>query len=127
MACGLKNLHPDGEMVARMEGRTARRLCGRLGGLKRGLQNLVLGLVQNLVLNNHSQGHIGGNGLIVESCRTEPELTNCGSYRGVEVSAGRLDDLNILGLAVLVDVELEDNFRIVGKISGGGGGEIDVG
>ena len=89
------------------------------------IRDRLLRVVRNLALHHDGEGHVGGNGLFVERGGTEAELADRGGYRRVHIRVERLDDLDILRLAVLVDIELEDKFRIVGKVCGGG--EIDVG
>lgn len=79
------------------------------------------------MLDDNGEGHGRCNGLVVERGGAEAELTNRGSDGAVEIVTGRLDDLYILSVALLVDVEGENNLRILGQGLCGGGGEVDVG
>ena len=116
-----KKLHPDGEFCVRMEGRPPGDGAAGCNWVR------CRKTKRNLVLHDDVQGHVRGDGLVVERGGTEARLADRGGHRLVEKVVRRLHDLDVLRLAVFVDIELEHNFRIVEQGICCGGGELNPG
>jgi len=83
-------------------------------------------MVRVLALHFDIQSHFEWDGLFVEGCGAPAELLDRFNDTCVQSRVDRLDDLNILGLALLVDGEFEDNLSVVRNRQGEVGGELDA-
>jgi len=104
-----------------MEGKAVRRRCGLLQ------QELLQKGKLILVANDDGEGHGRRYGLKIKGGGAEASFADGVGHGSIEKLVGRFDDLNILRLAVFIDVEGEDNFCVEGKSISLGGGESDVG
>jgi hypothetical protein len=115
-------LHPDGGDRRQDGGKLAGK-CGDEPQLV-----FVPEFVRGLAMNKDRQAHVDRNGLIVQSCGTETEFVNRFGHFSAQFRVEGLDDLDIRGNALVVDVQLQDNFRIVRDIlSKCSAGEGDAG
>jgi hypothetical protein len=65
------------------------------------------------VLDDDREVHRRSHWLVIERGGAKAGLTNRSRDRSIEIMAGGFDHLDIFGLALLVDVEGEDNLRII--------------
>ena len=76
------------------------------------------------VLHVHRQAHGNRHSLIVERSGAEAETANGRNHRAVKFRVARLNHLDIVSFALLIDIELQHNLRVV--MNGGGVGNLDI-
>jgi hypothetical protein len=96
---------------------------GRAGGRVTAAARVDLGLVLNFDL----EGQFDRNSLFVERGGMPAELANRLDHSLIHGGVDGANHLDILSLALFVDIELEDDFGVIGRGYGESGGKREAG